>query len=206
MGTSIDAMRTSPTRRGEGPFRLGMRMHKLRKQHGMTLQQVADASGFSRSLISKIETGKVTPPVATLSKIAAALGVTVSELLAEAGNGTTIHTRAGAVDDRGLTKTDKGYAFFAFATERADKLMQPYLFVARKGEIKGQSLSHAGEEFVYVTNIGKDRAELIVTYDSADRDIVHESEYRKDPQKYRNLREPAPVALGVPPVQGTPAR
>jgi len=127
-----------------------MRLHKLRKQHGMTLQQVADAAGFSRSLISKIETGSVSPPVATLTRLAAALGVTVSHLLGETDDRTTVHCAAATVAAKGLTITDKGYGFFAFATERADKTMQPYLFVARKGRVKPQALSHPGQEFVYV--------------------------------------------------------
>jgi transcriptional regulator with XRE-family HTH domain len=47
----------------------------------MTLQDVADICGFMKSLLSKIESGKTVPPVATLVKIARALNTTISTLV-----------------------------------------------------------------------------------------------------------------------------
>lgn len=53
--------------------------------------------------------------------------------------------------------------------------------------------------FHNATNIGKETAELIVTYDSASRDIVHESDYKKDPKKFPAIRPPVAVtAAGSP--------
>jgi quercetin dioxygenase-like cupin family protein len=49
-----------------------------------------------------------------------------------------------------MTATEKGYAVFPFAAAYGGKRMQPFLFTARRGEVKEHALSHAGEEFVMV--------------------------------------------------------
>ena len=44
---------------------IGHRIRKTRRRLGWTLQDLADRSGFTRSLMSKIENGRTVPPVAT---------------------------------------------------------------------------------------------------------------------------------------------
>src|SRR5690606_20473416 len=98
----------------------------------------------------KIETGKTVPPVATLTRIAAALGAPVSAFLDDAQDHGTVVERASGHRPPAMTRTDKGYRFFAFAARRPGKLMQPLLFEARRGGVRNQALSHSGEEFVFV--------------------------------------------------------
>jgi len=60
---------------------IGKRIKILRLERGMTQGDVEEATGISRSHISKIESGKVANPgLDTLEKIAKALKVTVSFL------------------------------------------------------------------------------------------------------------------------------
>lgn len=129
---------------------LGMQIRKIRKRQGRTIQEVADACGFTRSLLSQIETGKTTPPIATLTRIAHALAVPMSALLGETNHVATVHTSHSVVESAQFTLTDKGYSFFPLAAERSDKLMQPLLFEAKRGEVVPKPLSHYGEEFIYV--------------------------------------------------------
>ncbi len=129
---------------------IGARLRKIRRLQQRTLQDVADRSDITKSLLSKIENGKTSPPVATLTRIADALGVKVAQLLADGTDSTTVHTPAEALAKRNMTATDKGYSFFSFASRRTDKAMQVYLFEAQRGKIKPQALSHSGEEFIYV--------------------------------------------------------
>ncbi|MDR6549103.1 XRE family transcriptional regulator [Paenibacillus qinlingensis] len=129
---------------------LGARIKKLRLEQNRSLLDVATISGFSKSLLSKIENGKTVPPIATLVKIADALGTKVSTLLDDEQQTGSIYT-SSSVSKSKLVKTDKGYSFFAFAVERGDKMMQPFLFTAKKIDYERGSLySHVGEEFVYV--------------------------------------------------------
>lgn len=59
-----------------GPIR------QLRKNRGMTLQEVADKAGLSVSYISSVERGKTSPTIANLIKICDALHMAVADLIA----------------------------------------------------------------------------------------------------------------------------
>jgi DNA-binding NtrC family response regulator len=59
---------------------LGTRIRAQRKIRTLTLRQLANKTGLSVSLISQIELGKSAASVATLRKLATALGVTLSTL------------------------------------------------------------------------------------------------------------------------------
>ena len=91
----------------------------------------------------------MTPPVATLVKIARTLGTAVAALLEADGQVGTVHTTA-AEAQAGIVRTERGYWIYPFATHRKDKRIQPFLIVARKGEVKEHHLAHEGEEYIYV--------------------------------------------------------
>ena len=126
---------------------IGGRIRTLRRRQQRLLRDVAGQCGFTVSLLSKIEAGKTSPPIATLTKIAAALGVTLSELVAEPRELAAVLTRADAAP---LTRTDKGYAFRMLAAARGGKRMQPFYFVATRRGVRPGAMTHAGEEFVHV--------------------------------------------------------
>ncbi|MDQ8736977.1 cupin domain-containing protein [Paenibacillus sp. LHD-38] len=39
---------------------------------------------------------------------------------------------------------------WSHSSERRDKLIQPYLITAKKGEVRQHSFTHEGEEFIYM--------------------------------------------------------
>lgn len=129
---------------------IGLRIRKLRQQQHRTLDSVANQAAISRSMLSKIETGATMPAVATLGRLSAALGVSTSTLLDEPGDSTTVHLTRARMESAPFVKTDKGYSFFTFASQRLSKSIQPFLFVARKDEVTPHPLSHPGEQFIYV--------------------------------------------------------
>ena len=51
-------------------YNIGSKLKELRKAKKLTLQDVASETGFSAALISQIENNNISPPIATLSKIA----------------------------------------------------------------------------------------------------------------------------------------
>lgn len=53
-----------------------------RKAAGLTQKQVADTCGMADSAIRKYESGKITPGIAMIEKIASAVGVSPFDLLA----------------------------------------------------------------------------------------------------------------------------
>jgi transcriptional regulator with XRE-family HTH domain len=128
---------------------IGERIKILRISQKRTLQEIADASDLSKSMISKIENNKTVPSVAALVKIAKTLGTNISTLLEQEGWLNAILTKKNKAG-KNLTATEKGYSFYPYASEYHEKKMQPFLFVARKDEVKKHELSHEGEEFIYI--------------------------------------------------------
>jgi transcriptional regulator with XRE-family HTH domain len=61
--------------------KLGRRVRKLRRERGLTLEALAERSGVSRAMISKVERGEKTPTLVVAAKIAEGLGVGLSQLL-----------------------------------------------------------------------------------------------------------------------------
>jgi len=128
---------------------IGDRIKILRMGQKRTLQEIADASELSRSMISKIENNKAIPSVAALVKIAKALGTNISGLLEQNEFLNAIITPRKKAEEN-LASTDKGYFIYPYASDYHEKKMQPFLFVARKGEVKAHEVSHEGEEFIYI--------------------------------------------------------
>ena len=62
--------------------RLGLELRRLRESAGASVRAFAERVGFSASFISQLENGQVSPSIASLAKIAAALNTTPAELFA----------------------------------------------------------------------------------------------------------------------------
>ncbi|SDK21564.1 helix-turn-helix domain-containing protein [Billgrantia gudaonensis] len=60
---------------------LASRVVELRKKRGLTLEQLAAASGVSRSMLSQIERGRANPTLAVTLRIAQAFGLNIGELV-----------------------------------------------------------------------------------------------------------------------------
>ena len=60
--------------------RLGARVRDLRRERGLTLEALAEGSGVSRAMISKVERGEKNPTLVVAAKLAEGLGVTLSQL------------------------------------------------------------------------------------------------------------------------------
>lgn len=62
---------------------LGSKVRRLREKMGLTQKELADQVGISHSLIGQIETDRIQPSLATLSRLAEALGVSSCYFLME---------------------------------------------------------------------------------------------------------------------------
>jgi transcriptional regulator with XRE-family HTH domain len=63
---------------------IGQRVRRLRDGAGMTLEALAEKSGVSRAMLSRIERGESSPTAQLLNRVVAGLGVTLSSLFASA--------------------------------------------------------------------------------------------------------------------------
>ena len=66
---------------------LGGRIKSLRAERGLQQRQLAEKAGMTPSMVSQIESGRLTPSLPTLGKLAAALGVPIASLFETARNG-----------------------------------------------------------------------------------------------------------------------
>jgi transcriptional regulator with XRE-family HTH domain len=63
---------------------IGVALRRLRKARGLSQEQLGLDSGVQRNFISLIELGQNQPTISTIAKLARALGMKPSELVAEA--------------------------------------------------------------------------------------------------------------------------
>jgi transcriptional regulator with XRE-family HTH domain len=61
--------------------KIGSRVRELRRSKGFTLEVLAERSGVSRAMISKIERGEKNPTLVVAAKIAEGFGITLSQLV-----------------------------------------------------------------------------------------------------------------------------
>ena len=73
------------------PPDVGRKIKELRSHRHLTLEQLAQASGVSKSMLSQIERGRTNPTVATLWSLTGALGVALSDLLDSGSDGPDRH-------------------------------------------------------------------------------------------------------------------
>lgn len=135
---------------------IGSKIRELRHKKNYTLEDLVTKTGISKSVLSEIEGGAVIPPVATLIKMAKALGVgmayffedeVISEKISVTRAGERIrlkrrpHHHEGEVD----------YVYESLETKKADKHMEP-LFVEFQPMDVNQMVfvNHEGEEFLYL--------------------------------------------------------
>ncbi|QEY25016.1 helix-turn-helix domain-containing protein [Neisseria animalis] len=131
---------------------LSLKLHRLRKQSGQTLQQLSEKSGISVSALSKIEKGQLSPTYEKIAALARGLDIHVAELFYEeqhsAPNGRLAVTRAGEAP---LHRTAQ-YDYRPLCGELTNKQFVPLLTTVKARSIKEfpAKLQHEGEEFVYV--------------------------------------------------------
>lgn len=88
----------SPTdlpRAAELSITVGRNLRRIRTRQGFSLERLAKVSGVSRAMLGQIETGKSTPTIALLWKVATALGVPFATLLATRNQTGTVVLRKG---------------------------------------------------------------------------------------------------------------
>ncbi len=133
---------------------LGEKILRLRKERRLSLTTLSAAAGVSASTISRIENGRLSPTYSVLSRLCEALGLHMSDVIAEASHNTALRFAPGcrAVTRGGqgmMHKTPRGgYEFLG--TELATKRMEVAIIEPIPDHV-GRSLeSHAGQEFIYV--------------------------------------------------------
>ena len=72
---------------------LGERIKAFRAERALQQRQLAEKAGLTASMLSQIESGRLTPSLPTLGKLAAALGVSIGSLFEPAPAGRLLVSR-----------------------------------------------------------------------------------------------------------------
>lgn len=76
--------------------RIGSQIRHIRQKKRVTLDELAALTKLTKGQLSRIENGRVSSPVSTLTRIAAALGVSPGEFFsAGSEGGRTLHCKKG---------------------------------------------------------------------------------------------------------------
>jgi transcriptional regulator with XRE-family HTH domain len=127
---------------------LSEKVRVVRKQKGLTLQELADKTGLSSSLLSQIERGLVDPTVSTFWKICAALNIPFSSFF-EGNKETTFVVRK---DQRRVVELSNSKVRYHELTPHNHSGNMEFILVEiQPGEITEMELvSHTGEECGFV--------------------------------------------------------
>ena len=139
---------------GDPEGQVGDHIRKFREERGVSLQQLAEKTGFSAALLSQIENRMTSPPLGTLVKIANALDTYVSSFIGKEETEFSIVRKQDrtTVSRVGLKEGGQSsYTYEALGAGKAGRKMEPFL-VRLKPLIDRHVMrnSHEGEEFIYV--------------------------------------------------------
>jgi len=128
----------------DAPQHPGQRFRRLRIRRGLSLADVARATGVSVSFLSALERGQMRSSVATLRRIARFYKTSILSLFDT--NGETQHLVRP--EHRKILETSPGVRMELLAW--GNTAMEPHIFRIKPGGGSGEPYAHDGEEFLYV--------------------------------------------------------
>ena len=147
----LAAVRQTKRPRSES-FHLGSRLHQLRRERGMTLEEAGRLTSLAASTLSKIENDQMSPTFDVVQKLAIGFDIDITELFA----GNSEHDAAGRMS---ITLAGSGrpmetpvYNHRLIAAELKHKKLLPFVttITARSLDDFKVWSQHSGEEFLYV--------------------------------------------------------
>ncbi|NWF56420.1 MAG: cupin domain-containing protein [Syntrophaceae bacterium] len=136
-------------------LRVGEKIRQLREEKGLSLQDMANRTGYSSALLSQVENHFISPPLGGLIKIAKALEVKVGTFFGDEPRESYAIVRK---DERkhisrfaSKEGVSYGYSYESLGFDKKDRQMEPFLVTLEPATVKSEKLSsHDGEEFIFV--------------------------------------------------------
>jgi quercetin dioxygenase-like cupin family protein len=136
---------------------VGRVIRQLRQRSRLSVRWLASKSGFSPSFISQVELGHVSPSIASLDKIASALGVTISEFFPEKNTDSPMIVKAS---ERQVVRSKWSRARIeALVPMNGESDLDVYLIILEEGGTSGSRPHTSNEEILAIMFEG----ELVVT-------------------------------------------
>lgn len=140
--------------RGENPaIGLGRTARRLRESQNLTLADVAGRASISSAMLSRLETGRVSPSLETIVALSQALGVTASALMQRVGaeDGGAQFIRSGEGLETVRSGTRRGHTYHLLAAQRGPrKVFEPFLVTLNDRSEVFPGFLHPGVEFIHM--------------------------------------------------------
>jgi transcriptional regulator with XRE-family HTH domain len=129
---------------------IGKKLKSTRLRNDMTIQELAESSGVSSNMISRIERGLTTPSVEIIVKLANAFGMSINYFVEEAEKGSTvIYTRKGQGEP--IFFFEDKHQIVSLTQGLRDPNFTVFTDTLEKGCSSGDGgMVHTGEEFAMV--------------------------------------------------------
>ena len=133
--------------------KLGASLRRARAAQGLTLADVADRAHVSLAMLSRVETGAVSPSLETLASLASALGTDLATLMREMeskpSDAQLVRKGEGLEVVRRGTK--RGHTYHLLAADRGPtKLFEPFLVTLTDQSEIFPDFEHPGTEMIYM--------------------------------------------------------
>jgi transcriptional regulator with XRE-family HTH domain len=157
-GRRVRALRAKPEgpalERSQSPaVDLGRTARRLRESQNLTLADVAGRADISSAMLSRLETGRVSPSLETIVALSQALGVTASALMQRVGvdDGGAQLIRAGEGLETVRSGTRRGHTYHLLAAQRGPrKVFEPFLVTLNDRSEIFPGFQHPGIEFIHM--------------------------------------------------------
>ena len=128
---------------------LSQTIRRLRQERGMTVEQLAQRSGFSKGFISQVENFRLSPSLKALNRIAEALGVELKTLFeSESGKAQYLFgTTEDGLELQRDNSAEHGMRYLALASGLSGRRLDPFAVEYRAGAVPRDFLAHETEEF-----------------------------------------------------------
>lgn len=135
--------------------KVGEKIKGIREDKGLTLEDVAQRTGISSSVLSRIENHMVSPPLGTLIKLASALEVALGSFFSEESEEPfcLVHADERKVVSRFASTegVSYGYSYESLGHAKKNRKMEPFLVTLNPPEVSPvEPNCHSGEEFIFV--------------------------------------------------------
>ncbi len=132
---------------------LGNAVRDLRQRHGLTIAEVAERAAISRGMLSKIENAQTATSLDTLTRLARALGVSLSTLFRnyDVPDGSAQLVKNGEGMEVVRRGTKRGHTYHLLAYDQGPtKLFEPFLITIDSESATFPVFEHPGTEFLYM--------------------------------------------------------
>jgi transcriptional regulator with XRE-family HTH domain len=132
---------------------IGRVARRIRDELGLTLANVAQQAHISPGMLSRLETGRVSPSLETIVALAEVLGIRPALLLQEVGSPEdgAQHTPAGQGLEVVRRGTRRGHTYQLLAAPRGPrKEFEPFFVTLTDKSEVFPGFQHAGTEFIYI--------------------------------------------------------